>query len=63
MASGLKANFGTMTKPFHVGQCARNGLYAALLAREGLSANPAAMEDPQGFLMVFNGAGSSTPSA
>lgn len=57
MASGLKANFGTMTKPFHVGQCARNGLYAALLAREGLSANPGAMEDPQGFLMVFNGAG------
>lgn len=57
MASGLKANFGTMTKPFHVGQCARNGLYAALLAREGLSANPAAMEDPQGFLMVFNGEG------
>jgi 2-methylcitrate dehydratase PrpD len=57
MASGLKANFGTMTKPFHVGQTARNGLYAALLAREGLSANPNAMEDPQGFLMVYNGAG------
>ncbi|MDF2995802.1 MAG: MmgE/PrpD family protein [Xanthobacteraceae bacterium] len=57
MASGLKANFGTMTKPFHVGQCARNGLYSALLAREGMSANPAAMEDPQGFLMVFNGEG------
>ena len=57
MSSGLKANFGTMTKPFHVGQCARNGLYAALLAHEGLTANPGAMEDPQGFLMVFNGEG------
>ncbi|MEJ8848853.1 MmgE/PrpD family protein, partial [Variovorax rhizosphaerae] len=26
MASGVKANFGTMTKPFHVGMAARNGL-------------------------------------
>ena len=30
-ASGLKANFGTMTKPLHVGHCSRNGLLAALL--------------------------------
>src|SRR5215213_726153 len=26
LASGLKANFGTMVKPLHVGHCARNGL-------------------------------------
>lgn len=56
-AAGLKANFGTMTKPFHVGQCARNGLQAALLAEAGLSANDAAMEHPQGFLSVYNGEG------
>jgi 2-methylcitrate dehydratase PrpD len=30
-ASGVKANFGTMVKPLHVGQSARNGLLAALL--------------------------------
>ena len=56
-ASGLKANFGTMTKPLHVGHCARNGLLAALLVAEGFTANPGAFEHKQGFLEVFNGAG------
>ena len=56
-ASGLKANFGTMTKPLHVGHCARNGLLAALLARDGFTANAGAFEHKQGFLEVFNGAG------
>ena len=57
LASGIKANFGTMTKPLHVGHTARNGLFAAQLAREGFTANPAALEHKQGFLQVFNGAG------
>jgi 2-methylcitrate dehydratase PrpD len=57
LASGVKANFGTMTKPLHVGQCSRNGLFAALLAREGFTANPKAFEDKEGFLNVFNGPG------
>jgi 2-methylcitrate dehydratase PrpD len=57
LASGIKANFGTMTKPLHVGHTARNALFAALLAQGGLTANNAAMEHQQGFLMVFNGAG------
>ena len=57
MASGLKANFGTMTKPFHVGHCARNGLLAALLAAEGMTANPRRLEDAQGFFNVYNGPG------
>lgn len=56
-ASGIKANFGTMTKPFHVGHCSRNGLLAALLVSEGFTANPGAFEHKQGFLEVFNGAG------
>ena len=29
LAAGIKANFGTMTKPLHVGHTARNGLFAA----------------------------------
>ena len=57
LASGVKANFGTMTKPLQVGQCSRNGLFAALLAREGFTANPEAFEDKQGFLNVYNGPG------
>ncbi|MEZ5908695.1 MAG: MmgE/PrpD family protein [Hyphomicrobiaceae bacterium] len=57
LASGLKANFGTMTKPLHVGHCARNGLFAALIAAKGFQSNPAAFEHKQGFLDVFNGKG------
>jgi 2-methylcitrate dehydratase PrpD len=61
MAAGIKANFGTMTKPFHVGQTTRNGLLAALLAKEGMTANIGALEHPQGFFAVFNGAGTFNP--
>jgi 2-methylcitrate dehydratase PrpD len=57
-ASGLKANFGTMAKPLHVGHAARNGLLAARLAQQGYSANAAnVFEHKQGFLDVFNGPG------
>ena len=56
-ASGLKANFGTMTKPLHVGHAIRNGVFAALMARDGFTANPGAFEHRQGFLDVFNGPG------
>jgi len=57
LAAGLKANFGTMTKPLHVGHTARNGLFAALMVQQGFTANPAALEHRQGFLDVFNGRG------
>lgn len=57
MASGIKANFGTMAKPFHVGHASRNGLMAAMMAAEGFTASPGALEHGQGFLEVFNGAG------
>jgi 2-methylcitrate dehydratase PrpD len=56
-ASGLKANFGTMTKPLHVGHASRNGLFAAYMAGEGFTANAEAFEHGQGFLDVFNGPG------
>ena len=56
-ASGLKANFGTMTKPGHVGQGTRNGLLAVFMIQQGFSANPGAFEHKQGFLDVFNGPG------
>lgn len=57
LASGVKANFGTMTKPLHVGQCCRNGVFATLLAQNGFTANPGAFEHKQGFFEVFNGKG------
>jgi 2-methylcitrate dehydratase PrpD len=62
-ASGIKANFGTMVKPLHVGHCTRNGLFAALLAREGYTANAGSVfEHKHGFFEVFNGAGNYDPS-
>lgn len=57
MASGIKANFGTMVKSLHVGHCARSGLFAASLAREGFDASLLAFEHKQGFFNVFNGEG------
>jgi 2-methylcitrate dehydratase PrpD len=57
LASGIKANFGTPAKPLHAGIAARNGLFAALMASRGVNGSLAALEHPQGFLEVFNGAG------
>jgi 2-methylcitrate dehydratase PrpD len=52
-SSGLKENFGTMTKPFHAGHAARSGVLAALMAREGWTASEQALEGPQGFFNVL----------
>ncbi len=57
LAAGNKANFGTMTKSLHVGQCARNGLMAVLLARKGFTANADAFAHKQGYFNLFNGTG------
>jgi 2-methylcitrate dehydratase PrpD len=57
LASGVKANFGTMTKPLHIGHSVRNGIYAALLVQGGFTANAGSFEHHQGFLAVFNGEG------
>jgi 2-methylcitrate dehydratase PrpD len=50
LASGVKENFGTMTKPYHAGHAARNGVVAALMAREGFTASENALEGRQGWL-------------
>ena len=44
MASGIVANFGTMTKPLHAGHAAKNAVIATLLAEEGLTASASAIE-------------------
>jgi len=54
MASGIVANFGTMTKPLHVGLGARNGVLASKLARGGYTANAKAIESGFGFYKVFH---------
>jgi 2-methylcitrate dehydratase PrpD len=53
MAGGVVCNFGTMTKPLHVGLGARNGVLAAKLAQSGFTANAAAIEARNGLFDVF----------
>jgi 2-methylcitrate dehydratase PrpD len=62
LASGLKENFGSMTKPFHAGHAARNGVFAAMLAREGFTAAEAALDGRQGYANAF-GPATLEPSA
>lgn len=53
--AGLRCNFGTMTKPLHVGRAAENGVTAALLAARGFTADPTALDGPWGFMQVTGG--------
>jgi 2-methylcitrate dehydratase PrpD len=54
MAGGIVANFGTMTKPLHVGLSARNGVVAAKLASGGYTANGKVFESGFGFYKVLH---------
>jgi 2-methylcitrate dehydratase PrpD len=51
---GLREQFGTMTKPFHPGAAARAGLLSALLAKNGFTASPRALEAPRGLIQVYS---------
>ncbi len=53
LASGLTANFGTMTKPLHVGQASRNGVLAVKLASAGYTANDQVIEARNGYFATF----------
>jgi len=52
-AAGIRVNFGTMTKPLHVGRAAQNGIVAAELAARGFTGGAGALDPPWGFLQVF----------
>jgi 2-methylcitrate dehydratase PrpD len=54
MASGIRVNFGTMTKPLHVGRAAQNGIVAVELAARGFTGGGDALDPPWGFLQAFS---------
>ncbi len=54
-AGGLRENFGTMTKPFHAGRAAENGVVAAELAALGFTASPNGLEADRGFFRAAGG--------
>ncbi len=51
---GMREQFGTMTKPFHPGAAGRAGLTSALLAKNGFTASPRALEAPRGYAQVVS---------
>lgn len=51
--AGSLANFGTMTKPLHAGQAARDAVVAVELARRGFTAHPHQLEAPRGFFALY----------
>ncbi|GLK55540.1 2-methylcitrate dehydratase PrpD [Methylopila capsulata] len=55
-SGGVRANFGTQAKPWHAGIAARNGLEAVSLAQAGVTASPASIEGPDGFVRCLGGA-------
>ena len=55
MAAGIRVNFGTMTKPLHVGRAAQNGVMAAELAAKGFTAGADALDGPWGFFQILGG--------
>jgi 2-methylcitrate dehydratase PrpD len=60
-AAGLRKNFGTMTKPLHAGEAARNGVEAAQLAQRGFTADPHILDNRFSFFNVFVGEGEFVP--
>lgn len=57
LSSGLVANFGTMTKPFHAGRAASHGIEAVRLSKLGMTSAADVFEHPAGFLNALSMAG------
>lgn len=54
LASGVTVNFGTMTKPLHCGNAARNGVLAAMLGNSGFTSSAVAFEGRNGYFQSFS---------
>ena len=63
MASGIKAQFGTMGKPLNAGLAARSGIEAALFAQAGMTAAQDGLAGPLGFGPTHHGAAAEVPPA
>jgi 2-methylcitrate dehydratase PrpD len=55
VAAGIRVNFGSMTKPLHVGRAAENGVFAADLARRGFTGGDDGLDGEWGFFQVLGG--------
>lgn len=55
LSGGLRGAFGSMTKPFHSGAAAMNGILAVSLVKLGLTANQDTFERDNGYCVVTAG--------
>jgi 2-methylcitrate dehydratase PrpD len=53
-AAGMQQNRGTMSKSFHAGKAASNGVLAGFLAREGVDSSDEIIEGKRGFSRTFS---------
>ncbi len=53
-SSGFREMFGTMTKSFHPGRAAQNGMLSALLAQQNYTSSNRVLEAPRGFAHVMS---------
>ena len=53
-AAGLKAGYGTDSKPLHAGKAAMDGLLSAVMAQEGITSSAEIIEGTRGFLAVLS---------
>jgi 2-methylcitrate dehydratase PrpD len=61
MSAGSKRQFGTMAKPIHAGLAAKNGILAARLAAEDITAAKEMLEGPWTLSDLMHGSGSADP--
>jgi 2-methylcitrate dehydratase PrpD len=59
-AGGLRANFGSMMKPFHAGLAASNGVRAATLAERGFTSGETIFDGARSYPEIFAGEGGVT---
>jgi 2-methylcitrate dehydratase PrpD len=55
LSSGIRANFGTMTKPLHAGMAASNGVVACTLGERGYTSDLNALDGRWGFMEILGG--------
>ena len=53
LSSGIRVNFGTMTKPLHAGMAASNGVTACMLAKRGFTSDRNALDGPWGYMQIL----------
>jgi 2-methylcitrate dehydratase PrpD len=51
---GVREQFGSMTKAFHIGGAARAGLMSALMAKHGYTSSSRAIEAPRGLAQTYS---------